>query len=118
MANTIKHFGVLGMHWGQHKNSSTSSTKKVGGGRRTSFLPTSQDGRKVDKLLGARNRKKIRNFFLGNPDEFVRNMPILKTKYKEMTPEEKIKTKKIVSPILASLSIISMASLAYMIKHG
>lgn len=118
MANELQHFGIPGMKWGHRKPQDSGGSS---GGRKTVWGPTNQDGRKVNKLFGARNRKAIRNFFLGDPDVAVKNLPILKTKYAAMTPEQKKRAKAITSKVLATISVVGTAAIAaeiYSLTHS
>jgi len=49
----LKHYGVPGMRWGNRRGSSNVSS---GGGRRRLSFAKDADGRKVNRLLGKRNR--------------------------------------------------------------
>lgn len=104
----LKHFGIPGMRWG-HRKAQTSSGSS--GGRKTAFGPTNQDGRKVNKLFGKRNRTAIRKFIFGDEDKALANWPILKTKYKQMTPEQKKVARDRTAKVLAVMSSVSIAIL-------
>lgn len=116
MKKELKHVGVLGMHWGVRR-ARPQSSRSSSSGRKTAFGPTDSDGRKVNKLFGKRNRKKIRNFLLGNPDKFIKDMPIMNKKYKSLDKAQQEIMRKRTSNVLATISVISMASLVFMLKH-
>lgn len=109
--NALAHFGVAGMRWGVRNNRSSSK------GRKTAFGPTSKDGRSVNKLFGKRNRTKVRNFFLGNPNEFIKKMPAMNKKYSSLNKQDKEVMRKKVSGVLATVSVASMAAMVYMLKN-
>jgi hypothetical protein len=107
----LRHWGVLGMHWGVNKGDSGSS----GGGHRSFHPYSSQDGRKVNKLFGKRSRTAVRNFFLGDAKATIRNCGVLNKKYSSLSKEDKVKMEKKTSNVLAAVSIMSYAALATML---
>jgi len=79
--NELKHVGVLGMKWGHRKASSSSSSNRSGGGdRRKLNFSKDADGRKVNRLLGKRNRAKIFKALIYNKDwkKDMQNDPLVK----------------------------------------
>ena len=110
----LKHVGVVGMRWGTRRGSSGGSSG--GGKRKTSFLPTDADGRTVNKLFGKRNRVKIRNFLLGDPDKFIKKFPGMKKKYSSLSKTGRVEMKRRVTKGLATVSILSIAALGLMLK--
>ena len=64
--NILTHYGVLGMRWGRRKGSSASSGGS--GSKRKLSFDKDADGRKVDRLLGKRNRTKLKKRLLYNKD--------------------------------------------------
>jgi hypothetical protein len=110
----LKHVGIPGMHWGVRRGSNTPSS---GGGRKfqAKSLAKNMDGRKVNKLFGKRNRTSTRNYFLGNPKKFLKEMPVVNKKFKNLSKEDKKVWEKRTSKTLAVVSVISMAAIAKMI---
>jgi len=128
---SLWHSGVLGMHWGHRRAMARTGVTSVRGKptqamasvhgkavpigpnhRKTGFsLTKNLDGRKVNKLFGAVNRKKVRNYLLGDPDKFIKNFPGMDRKFSSLSKDEKVKMHKRVSNILATISVVSMGVL-------
>lgn len=117
MTQDLKHFGVLGMKWGRRKNRSSSSSRSTGG-RKTAWGPTNQDGRKVNKLFGKRNMKKVKEFFFGSPENTIKMIPMMNKKYRSLDKEGKKKYKRNVDIALKTISVIAAADLALMLLNN
>lgn len=76
--NILTHYGVLGMRWGRRRGGSSANSSSKGG-RKTS-IAKGADGRKVNKLLGKRNREKLKKVLYNkNWKKDMANDPLVKS---------------------------------------
>jgi hypothetical protein len=102
----LKHVGVMGMHWGQRKGSSSSSK---GNTRRFQIqsLTKNMDGRKTNKLFGKRNRKGAGKAIV----DFLMTPTYSKTKWSDMDENEKKKVLKLTGVAVAAIGVMTLSGL-------
>lgn len=110
--NELKHAGVLGMKWGRRQARPQSSG---GSGRKTSFAKDA-DGRKVNRILGKRNRTKIRKAIFGDEKKVTKT--VMGKKYNDISSEDKRKAENRTKAAMLVVGTMSIAAIGYMLKNA